>query len=333
MNRMLKTLIFSLIATASLLQSGCAKYHGEPEVIPIDPVYTMTVLYRRSDDNNNNELWKVQSDGSNKQKLNIVLPAGWVLDDEDMAEVTNDNKFIVFLAYNPATFVRAIYKCNVDGTNVSKVSADSPVSLALQAVVNSTAILYWKDASAISSDIKLWTINIDGTNNHQINVNLPAGITFGDEELAKVTPNGQTIIFLTKNISNGQEAIYKSNLDGSAPAIIINETAGFNIALQSLLGEKAILYRRTSDLTANELWSVNIDGTGRQKIAINVPAGQELQNEEMAKGISSRFAILFTTKNTTTNQGSIYLYNAEDSAIHLLMQEALGYSIAIQTTY
>jgi len=334
MNRILKTLIFSFISGATVLQSGCSKFPGNLETVtPIDPVYTMNVIYRRSNDNGNNELWKVQSDGSNKQKLNIVLPSGWVLDDEDMAEVSSDSKSIVFLAYNPITSVRAIYKCDTDGKSVTKLSADINLSIALQAVVSSTAVLYWKAVSETSSDLELWRINLNGTNNRKINIVLPTGIKFGDEELAKVTEDGKTIIFLTRNTSTGQEAIYKSNLDGTSPIRITNETLGYNIALQSILGEKSVLYRKTKDGSANELWSVNIDGTTRHKIDIKIPSGQELQNEEMAKGTDNGNRILFTTKSTTTGQQAFYFYNAEDGAVKLLMQETLNYSIALQTTY
>ena len=82
-----------------------------------------TILYRKSTENANlsDELWSVNIDGSNKKKISINLPNGWELANEEMARITADGKNIIILAKHTATEQEAIYKCNLDGSNVVKV--------------------------------------------------------------------------------------------------------------------------------------------------------------------------------------------------------------------
>lgn len=71
------------------------------------------------------EIWIANYDGTDENKVNIVLPEGYVLTpDENHPHLSPDGKTIVFTVMtqhaNP-TYIHSIWKCNIDGTNLQKV--------------------------------------------------------------------------------------------------------------------------------------------------------------------------------------------------------------------
>ncbi len=65
-------------------------------------------------------IWTANSDGSNQQQINIVLPNGLGIGDN--IALSQDHKTLVFDTYTiGADLPQFIYTCNVDGSNLKKI--------------------------------------------------------------------------------------------------------------------------------------------------------------------------------------------------------------------
>ena len=70
-----------------------------------------------------NEVWKSNFDGSSQSKINIAgLPANYEIP-SDSYKISADGKTIFFLLYTP-TGGQHIYKCNIDGSGLTKIVND-----------------------------------------------------------------------------------------------------------------------------------------------------------------------------------------------------------------
>lgn len=350
---MKKYLLHAIIPVAGLLSvtlslSSCSK-SDDNKVITDPPMGTTPqILYRKSVNNSDaNELWSIKADGTSDHKINVALPTGWTLMDEDMTEVAPDEKTMVVLAYNETTDRYAIYKCNIDGSNVTLVVASTSESegdYGIQGYIDQSSILYWKDANTLYGK-ELWRVNIDGSNNAKVNIVLPSGTFFGDEELAKITSDGKTIVFLVEDDNNSNAAsIYKCNIDGSNVSQVSPADGGANtsLAIQSLVSDKTVLYRKNYYIDSqigqqdfNELWEVDLNGANKHQVNITLPSGVFLQNEEMAKSFGSGQGLIFSTttesrENNYNGVEAIYVSAIDGSKPTLIKQLSAGEDIAIQ---
>jgi Tol biopolymer transport system component len=80
------------------------------------------------------EIWTANSDGTNQQKLNIILPANMVISLVE-PKISPDGKSIYFDAFltDGKTEVGNwdIYSCNIDGSNVYQVISDVSKSVTI----------------------------------------------------------------------------------------------------------------------------------------------------------------------------------------------------------
>lgn len=335
-----------MLAVAASL-SSCSKSDSK-NIIVDPPAKVAQVFYRTStDDSETNQLWSVNVDGTNNHQINVTLPSGWGLMDEDMTEVAKDEKTMVVLAYKPgdggnADLDRyAIFKCNIDGSNAEMVVQSTDNSdFGIQGYINSTSILYWKDANTLYGK-ELWKVNTDGSGNAKVNITLPAGSFFGDEELAKITSDGKTIVFLVQDALDA-ESIYKWNIDGSSNPTQVSPADGdvsVSLAIQDLIKDNTVLYRKyryVAQQDIDELWEVNLDGTDKHQISITLPTGVLLQDEEMAKAFNGGQGLVFSTTtpqtqaNNFVGQESIYVSLIDGSHPTLVKALPAGTDIAIQ---
>lgn len=348
---MKKNLLLAIIPVAGLLSAAitlnsCTKSSDGDKIITDPPMAVTTqVFYRKSDNNgDNNQLWSVKIDGTNDHQINVALPSGWELMDEDMIEVAKDEKTMVVLAYKPSPDNSdldryAIYKCNIDGSNAQQVVMSTDNSdFGIQGYIDQSSILYWKDAQTLYGK-ELWRVNLDGSGNAKVNITLPVGSFFGDEELAKITSDGKTIVFLVADATDS-ESIYKCNIDGSNPVQVspaTNDNA--SLAIQDMVSDNTVLYRKyryVSQVDIDELWEVNLDGTNKHQINIALPTGVLLQDEEMAKAFASGQGLVFSTttaaaSNNYTGVEALYVSGIDGSKPTLIKQLATGEDIAIQS--
>ena len=74
---------------------------------------------------NGNEIWKANLDGTNQKKISIIgLPLNCDLA-TDAVTVSADGKQIYFLVYTPSDGLQHLYKCNIDGSGLTKVISNT----------------------------------------------------------------------------------------------------------------------------------------------------------------------------------------------------------------
>lgn len=202
-----------------------------------DFINPSTVLYWKTNEGtDNDELWSINTDGSSNQKINITLPADNRFGDGKFAKVTSDGKTIIFSTFNTLTLASgSIYKCNIDGSNLTLITTENTTSFSIQSLVNNTTILYRKPNSTTFAT-ELWSVNVDGTNKHQLSVSLPSGLSLGDQGVAKVLNNVLYLSTTTAGINDryGQEAIYMAGIDGSNVKLVTQIPLGYTIAPQAI---------------------------------------------------------------------------------------------------
>lgn len=321
----------------ALALNSCSKSSDDNKIITDPPMATIKhIIYRKNNGNTDiNELWSVNADGTNDHKITVALPSGWELIDEDMTEVAKDNKTMVVAAYNETDKLYGIYKCNIDGSGATQVlTTPDNQDIAIQGYIDQTSILYWKYDGGISNDKELWRTNVDGTNNAKVNITLPANSYFGDEELAKITSDGKTIVFLVEP-DGAPEAIYKCNIDGSNLKLINAGADGGGLAIQDLVNN-VLIYRKSVDATfEDQLWAIGLDGSNNTQIKPVLPTGVYLQDEEMAKVSADGQTLYFSTTTAGPNDASgtpaIYSAKIDGSGSTLVKQMSAGDDIAIQS--
>lgn len=88
---------------------------------------------------------------------------------------------------------------------------------AAQANASGKIIYTLKDAGEVQS---IWTCDLDGSNQAQIPITLPAGKRFyrlmgtADHTNAKLSPDGQTVVFTLQNIGDNSAFIYSCDISG-----------------------------------------------------------------------------------------------------------------------
>jgi len=68
-----------------------------------------------------NEIWTANLDGSNQQKVNITIPSGKFIDNENVAISADGSKIIISIWDNIASSTGDIYTCNLDGTGLTRI--------------------------------------------------------------------------------------------------------------------------------------------------------------------------------------------------------------------
>lgn len=327
---------FAFLSLIASLSSSCSKSSDNGDTTPVTSNSGTAIIYRRADNINFStvELWSVQSDGTNNHKLPITLPTGWAFDNyDDVAEVSTDNKTLAMVVTNQ-TSQRAIYKCNIDGTNLQQALIfPANVGIELQGFVDASTVLYFKTNAG--ADNGLWKSNINGTSNVKINITLPVPNAFGDGKFAKVTSDGKTIIFTTYDSARFSfSAIFKCNIDGSSLGSLTSEPTTA-ISIQSLATDNVILYHKVNPMTSlDELWSVNVDGTNKHQIIPALTSGLFLQDEGMAEATSKNVLFFSTTTAgptaITAGAEAIYTANVDGTGVKKVIDIPSGYAIAIQ---
>lgn len=77
------------------------------------------IFYVKSD---SDDIWKANIDGTGQTKLNIIMPSGYEVSaggDGGQIQITSDGNKILFKGRNNNS--SALFSCNLDGTNVTKL--------------------------------------------------------------------------------------------------------------------------------------------------------------------------------------------------------------------
>lgn len=216
-----------------------------------------------------------------------------------------------------------LYKCNIDGSDIQPIPNVNGY-IYLQTFINATSVLYWKNADN-GHNGELWQTNIDGSGNQRINISLPANIAFGDGKFAKVTADGKQIIFSTFspgiNQSDASE-IYTCNIDGSGLKQITE--ANYSSTVQSLVNNTGILYDVYNN--TDQLWTINIDGSSNQQIALSLPSGLTFGD---SREVVSNNTIFIVTQDAHDAE-AIYSANLDGSNVKRVKAIPAGYAVKLQ---
>ena len=332
---MKKTRSFVLVITCTLsyillFSYGCGKSAAVAPVVKNTGNGSAKILYMIGNTlgNTPGELWSIGADGTGNQKIAVNVPANlhFVFYSDIAAEVAPDSKTMILSLRNSAENIAYLYKCNIDGSGVQQIPNVSG-DVYLQTYINSTSILYWKDADS-GHNGDLWKINTDGTGNQKINISLPANIGLGDGKFAKVTADGSTIYFSTFNTKNNQTSIYKCNINGSGLTLI---TSDYSTTIQALLNNTTILdfgYANADD--KGTLWLLNADGSNKHTSLVSgsLPAGLTFGDSRIEAVNSSLFFV--TETNNSPYIQALYSADTDGSNVKLVTNVPSGYAISLQ---
>ena len=192
-------------------------------------------------------------------------------------------------------------------------------------------IIYMMGDTLGSPNAQLWSVATDGTGNKKIAINIPANLHFVlySDIAAEVSPDSKTMVLSLRNSDETIAYFYKCNIDGSAVQKIPNVSG--DVYLQTYINATSILYWKDVDSGHNgELWKINTDGTGNEKINISLPDNVALGDGKFAKVTADGKTIFFSTFSFSGNisQTSIYKCNIDGSGLTLVTSD---YNSTIQS--
>jgi hypothetical protein len=92
-------------------------------------------------------------------------------------------------------------------------------------------IFYIKNLSPADT-YEYWLANLDGTNQHKVNITLGANVALRDE--ARLSPDGTKIIFTAEDSITGIDAVYSVAIAGGNATKIIDGGANARISLNGV---------------------------------------------------------------------------------------------------
>ena len=286
-----------------------------------------TIVYSIDDaaGNTGTELWGVTADGTTNKKIPVSVPSNlhFEFGSDIAAEVSTDDKTMVLSLENADESLTYLYKCNIDGSDVQPIPNVNGY-IYLQTFINPTTVLYWKNADN-GHNGELWQTNTDGSGNQKINISLQPNIAFGDGKFAKTTADGKSIIFSTfsSGVNQGNASqIFKCGIDGSGLKQITD--ANFSSTVESLVNNTAVLYHVFAD--TDQLWTINLDGTSNQQIALSLPTGLTLAD---SRAVVSNTSVFLVIEDANEAQ-SIYSANIDGSNVKLVKTIPAGYAAKLQ---
>lgn len=88
---------------------------------------TDKIIFVKTINNNSDkrasEVWTANIDGTNQQKVNIIIPKEFEINGN--INISKDGTKIILVLYEQRTQSMDIYTCNIDGSNLKKVVGDS----------------------------------------------------------------------------------------------------------------------------------------------------------------------------------------------------------------
>jgi Tol biopolymer transport system component len=120
---LLNSIILFLFSTSVLMfQVSCNK-----DAIAETNNTTDKIIFVKTINNNSDkrasEVWTANIDGTNQQKVNIIIPKEFEINGN--INISKDGTKIILVLYEQRTQSMDIYTCNIDGSNLKKVVGDS----------------------------------------------------------------------------------------------------------------------------------------------------------------------------------------------------------------
>ena len=116
-------LLFAMAFT--IVQSSCSKTEAQSNSVTITQLNKIIFGKMNPTTSNPLEVWVADYDGTNATQININLPSGVMISSELYTfslRLSPDGQTIFFGGFNTTTNLYGIYKCNIDGSNVSLIT-------------------------------------------------------------------------------------------------------------------------------------------------------------------------------------------------------------------
>jgi len=223
----------------------------------------------------------------------------------------------------------SIYRANLDGSNPQVLidEADIPVSSgssgnpSVEGLTIDGAFIYWTDATRDS----IYRANLDGSNPVVLvdEANIPQsggpGNLTGNHLQYGVKVDGSFLYWT----DGAQDSIYWSNLDGTNPQVLVNETAiPASSSGSSDYGAKGIeidgSFVYWADDTQDSIYRANLDGTSPQVLIdeANIPASSVGVSGYGQDGVVVDGALIYWADS---DQDSIYRANLDGTSPQVLI--------------
>ena len=289
----------------------------------------------------NNEIYKMNPDGSNQQRL-TNSPEG-----EGSGKWSPDNRKILYNK-SPNSTTNQIWVMNADGSNQTMISDATGYNVSYGWSSNGQKILFTKGQT--NSGGQIWTMNADGSNKVQLtSTNMidhfpvwspdDGKIAFGrcdanfvcdiftinadgsnqtnltsdnpnDDDSPKWSPDGSKIVFGRETMSGefGEYNVFVMSADGTNKSALTNDPVQtFSPSAISPNGSSVAMNLRPDRITA-EIATVGINGSNLANLTNN-----SVQDFFGAWSPDSN-KIAFTSGNTAATQ-EIYVMNADGSSV------------------
>ena len=251
----------------------------------------------------NDEIYKMNADGSNQQRLTNSPEA------ESNGKWSPDNQKILY-SKSINSMTNQIWTMNADGSNQTIISDAAGYNSPYGWSPNGQKILFTKGSSINGSDTRIWTMNADGSNKVQLtNTSMidhipswsPDGgkIAFGrcdtsfvcdiftmnadgsnqtnltpdnpnDDDAPKWTPNGSKIVFGRQtSADNGDYNVYVMNADGTNKQSLTNDPVQtYSPSAVSPNGNLVAMYTRPDGIHT-DIVTIGIDGSNLTNLTNN----------------------------------------------------------------
>jgi len=266
MNKYVPLRILCLIMLFGFLLTDCKKSNVTPPSTTTGKIiyYSISGSYQMEIAN---------KDGSDPLIININASAGFGLN-AGPVKMSPDNKTIYFSMRSESGdgtgFDSGIYSCNLDGSNLQTIIAQHVTGQLwvdnVYYIGTQGKILFQKGYP----DLTLWTANLDGTDQQQINITLPNNLAPAGGSAIIMSHDATTIFFAT--LGGAGAGIYSCSINGgNATAVTAPPVTNFDTPCQTFIqsGTEKLLYSTESSIASNVgLNTANLDGTDTQKIPI-----------------------------------------------------------------
>lgn len=253
----------------------------------------------------NNEVYKMNVDGTNQQRLTNTSES------ESNAFWSPDGQKIVFIRQGAAN-VRQIWTMNTDGTNQVNISGTNTFDTVYRYSPNGQKILFTRSTAVNQSSI--WVMNADGSSQTRLTNDAnfvdvrtewsPGGnqisfsrcvaatlicdiytmnadgsnqvnrtLSFTDnDDLSRWTPDGSKIIFVRGGAASGYLDLHSMNPDGTNIQRLTNTaipTYSADLIVSPNLNKMMFVRAQQNQLPTHEVYTMNTDGTAELNLTNN----------------------------------------------------------------
>ncbi|MFN8674552.1 MAG: hypothetical protein U0457_21030 [Candidatus Sericytochromatia bacterium] len=208
-----------------------------------------------SDRDGNNEIYKMNEDGSNQTRLTFTPDIY-----EYNAKWSPNKDKVLFVGENYTTGDEEVYVMNADGSNLINLTNNpNEDDYAPVWSYDGSKIIY---TSEINTKSEIFIMDANGNNKQNI-TNIP--LTRDREP--SVSPNGDKIVF--RSDRDGNNEIYSMNLDGSNLVNLTQDSASNDTEPKWSPDGNNIIFLSNKANTAStntNIWIMNPDGTNKRQI-------------------------------------------------------------------